>query len=380
MNFEATQEQKMLAETVASFVKQRSPVERFRKLRAASVPHDPEVWAHMGELGWLSVPFSEEVGGFGGGMVEVAIILEGLGKALAPEPYIASVVLGGLTLARAGNETQHERWLAPMIEGQTTLALAYAERSSRHHAHDPQTTATRQGKGWVLEGEKVFVLGGARADHLIVSANTPEGLGLFIVDPEGPGVERRALRTIDEHRAALVRLKGAKISDDRRLGEPGKASTAVLERVLDLGAAAAIAEGLGVAQAMLDMTLAHLKEREQFGVPIGSFQVLKHRAVDMFVEVELLRSMAVVASLRADDDDLEQRRRAVSIAKAKLSSAGRFVSQQAIQLHGGIGITDEHDIGLYFKRMLVLNAILGDEQHHVERLTGLPGFADHDDA
>ncbi|MEX1364299.1 MAG: acyl-CoA dehydrogenase [Nannocystaceae bacterium] len=376
MDFELTSEQKMLAQTVASFVKQRSPVERFRKLRAAGRPHDQEVWAHMGELGWLSVPFAEEAGGFGGGPVEVAIILEGLGKALAPEPYLASVVLAGLALARAGSEAQHERWLAPMIEGDRVLALAWAERSGRYDGGAPGLTARREGSGWTLQGEKVFVLGGQVAEHFVVSASTPDGLGLFVVDADGPGVERQGLRTIDGHGAARLQLTGATVDDDRRLGEPGDTASAVLQRVLDLGAAAACAEGLGVAQAMLDMTVAHLKEREQFGVPIGSFQVLQHHAVDMFVQVQLLRSMSVMASLRADEPQDELRQRSVSAAKVTLATAGRHVSQMAIQLHGGIGITDEHDIGLYFKRMLALNTMLGDEQHHVDRLAGLPGFVE----
>jgi alkylation response protein AidB-like acyl-CoA dehydrogenase len=375
MDFETSPEQKLLAETVATFVKQRSPVSRFRKLRAAGEPWDPEVWAHMGELGWLSVPFPEQAGGFGGGMVEVAIILEGLGRALAPEPYLASVVLAGLALARAGGGEQHQRWLAPMIEGRTALALAFAERGSRHHADRPATTAMRDGGGWRITGDKEFVLGGHQAHAFVVSASTPDGLGLFVVEPEDEGVERLRLRTIDGHGAARLRLEGAAVGDDRRLGEPGPAASAVLERVLDLGAAAACAEGLGVAQAMLDMTLTHLKERRQFGVAIGSFQVLQHRAVDMFVEVQLLRSMSVLATVNADAPDDALRRRSVSAAKAKLASAGRLVAQQAIQLHGGIGITDEHDIGLYFKRMLALDAVLGDEEHHVQRLAGLPGFA-----
>lgn len=375
MDFEITPEQKLLAETVATFVKQRSPVARFRKLRAAHAPWDPEIWAHMGELGWLSVPFPEEVGGFGGGMVEVSIILEGLGRALAPEPYLASVVLAGLALARAGSPEQHERWLAPMIEGRTALALAFAERDTRHQAGTPATTAERDGGGWRLTGEKQFVLGGHQAHGFVVTARTPEGLGLFMVDPDHPGVERQPLRTIDGQGAARLVLRGAVVGEDQRLGEPGDAATAVLERVLDLGAAAACAEGVGVAQAMLDMTVAHLKERRQFGVPIGSFQVLQHRAVDMFVEVQLLRSMSVLATVNADASDDALRRRSVSAAKAKLGTAGRFVSQQAIQLHGGIGITDEHDIGLYWKRMLALNAVLGDEPHHVQRLAALPGFA-----
>jgi alkylation response protein AidB-like acyl-CoA dehydrogenase len=375
MDFEKTPEQKLLGETVASFVKQRSPVARFRKLRAAGEPWDPEVWAHMGELGWLSVPFTEEAGGFGGSMVDVAIILEGLGRALAPEPYLASVVLGGLALARAGSAAQHERWLAPMIEGRTALALAFSERGSRHHADAPTTTAVRDGAGWRLSGDKEFVLGGHQAHAFVVSAHTPDGLGLFVVEPGGPGVERQPLRTIDGQGAARLRLAGAVVGDEQRLGNPGPAAAAVLERVLDFGAAAAVAEGVGVAQAMLDMTIAHLKDRRQFGVAIGSFQVLQHRAVDMFVEVQLLRSMAVLATVDADEPNDERRRRSVSAAKAKLGTSGRFVAQQAIQLHGGIGITDEHDIGLYFKRMLALDAVLGDEDHHVQRLAGLAGFA-----
>jgi len=375
MDFEYSSDQKMLADTVKTFVKQRSPVERFRKLREAEQPWDPEIWAHMGELGWLSVPFPEEAGGFGGGMVEVGIILEGLGKALAPEPYLASVVLGGTALQRAGSEAQHERWLTPLIDGQAVIALAHAERASRHDVREPGTTAERDGSGWRLSGEKVFVLGGFQAHQLVVSARTPDGLGLFVVEPGDPGVHRQPVKTIDGQGAARLRLDGATVGDDRRLGEPGDAALGVLRRVLDLGAAAAVAEGLGVAQAMLDMTVAHLKDREQFGVPIGAFQVLQHRAVDMFVEVQLLRSMSILATVRADEADDELRERSVSAAKAKLATAGRFVSQQAIQLHGGIGLTDEHDVGLYFKRMLALNAVLGDEQFHVERLAAQPGFA-----
>lgn len=375
MDFEYSADQKMLADTVKSFVKQRSPVERFRKLRAAGEPWDPEVWAHMGELGWLSVPFAEEAGGFGGGLVEVGIILEGLGRCLAPEPYLAAVVLGGMALARAGSDDQREQWLAPLIDGQSVVALAYAERATRYHAAQPATTARRDGAGWSLTGEKLFVLGGQRADRFVVSAATPDGLGLFVVEPGDAGVEHQPLRTIDGQGAARLRLDGAALGDDRRLGDPGPPAAAVLERVLDLGAAAAVAEGLGVAQAMLDMTVAHLKERKQFGVAIGAFQVLQHRAVDMFVEVQLLRSMSVLATVRADEPDDALRRHSVSAAKAKLATAGRFVSQQAIQLHGGIGITDEHDIGLYFKRMLALNASLGDEQFHLDRLAAQPGFA-----
>lgn len=374
MNFELTSDQKMLAQTVKSFAKTKSPVERFRKLREAGTPWERDVWAHMGELGWLSVPFPEEVGGFGAGFVEVAIILEGLGRTLVPEPYLASVVLGGTTLLRAGNAAQHERWLAPMIEGQTSLALAYAERQSRHDVSVAATKAVRDGGGYKLSGEKVFVLNGHQAEHVIVSAQTPDGLGLFVVPTDAKGVNRVAVQTIDGHGAGWLRLSDVSVGDDHRLGDPGDRAVAVLQRTLDYGAAAACAEGLGICQATLDMTVKHLKERQQFGVAIGSFQVLQHRAVDMFVQVQLAQSMSILASIAADNDNDVERQRAISAAKVTLSTAGRYVTRESIQLHGGIGITDEHDIGLYFKRMVALDTLFGDEQHHVQRYASLPSF------
>jgi alkylation response protein AidB-like acyl-CoA dehydrogenase len=374
MNFDLSSDQKMLADTVKQFTRKQSTVERFRKLREAKAGWEAETWAHMGELGWLSIPFPEEAGGFGGSFVDVYILLEKLGTSLVPEPYIPSVVLGGMAILRAGSSAQHERWLTPMIDGKATLAFAHAERGNRHAPDVVTTKAAKSGGGWALTGEKVFVLNGHRADQIVVSAQTADGIGLFVVDGNGPGVTRQAVHTIDAHGAAILRLDGATIDDDRRLGEPGEAAVAVVDHVLDYGAAAAVAEGLGVAHTMLEMTKAHLKEREQFGVPIGAFQALQHRAVDMFVEVELLRSMAMLAAMSVDDPDPVERKRAISAAKVKLTTGGRFVAQQAIQLHGGIGITDEHDIGLFFKRMQVLGALFGDEAHHLQRFTELPDF------
>ena len=376
MDFDLSSDQKMLRDTVASFVKKQSTVERFRKLREEGTGWQADVWAHMGELGWLSIPFPEDVGGFGATFVEVYLLLKQLGTTLVPEPYIPSVVLAGMAISKGGNAGQHEKFLTPMIEGQTSLAFAHAERGNRHEAGVVTTTATKSGSTWSLSGQKVFVLNGHRADQLVVSANTPDGVGLFIVDGNGPGITRQTVRTIDEQGAAIIGLDGAKVDDDRRLGEPGEATVALIEHVLDYGAAAAIAEGLGVCHTMLEMTKAHLKEREQFGRPIGIFQALQHRAVDMFVELELLRSMAMLAAMSVDSDDVHERRRALSAAKVKLTTSGRFIAQQAIQLHGGIGITDEHDIGLFFKRQLVLGKLFGDDVHHVQRFTELPDFAE----
>lgn len=373
MNFDLTDDQRMLRDTAANFAKKESPVERFRKLRGDAVGFSPKVWKQMGELGWLSVPFSDEVGGFGGDMVDVSLILGELGRTLVPEPYIPSVVLGGMAIARAGSAEQQRRWLEPLIAGDTTLALAYAEAPSRYDVRAPATRAERSGAGWVLRGDKAWVLNGHHADHLVVSAATGDGVGLFVVDKGMQGVTVTPVATMDGQRAAMVKLDGVELGGDRLLGASGAGE--LLADVVDLGAVAACAEGVGIMQTCLAMTVDYLKTREQFGVKIGSFQALQHRAVDMFVEVEVTRSLAIEAAIRASDDsDADERRAAISAAKAQLSVGGKFVVHEAIQLHGGIAITEEHDIGLYFKRMHVLNALFGDEIFHVQRFGNLPTF------
>ncbi|MGD8860695.1 MAG: acyl-CoA dehydrogenase family protein [Myxococcales bacterium] len=378
MDFELNAEQKLLVDNVSNFVKKDSPLSRFREQRDVDPGWSKAVWAQMGELGWLALPFSEEDGGLGMGFIDVALVLERLGTTLVPEPIIPSVVLGGTALARAGNAAQKEQLLAPMMEGQATLALAYAERDARHDLKRVATRAEKSGSGYTLSGEKVWVLGGDSADHLIVSARTggevrdAGGISLFAVDPKAEGVKVQPLKTMDGRRAAHVTFDGAKLPGDALLGEEGAAAPA-LDEALDLGAAAACAEGAGLLDAAFQMTRDYLDERVQFGVKIGSFQALQHRAVDMFIELQLAKATMLLAALKADEDP-EERRRGVSIAKAQLGESGRFITAQAIQLHGGIGVTDEHDIGLYFKRMNVLNALFGDEAHHLERFSGLPRF------
>jgi alkylation response protein AidB-like acyl-CoA dehydrogenase len=373
VDFELSDDQKMLARTVAAFAQKESPTERFRKLRDDEVGWDAGVWKSMGELGWLAVPFPEAIGGFGGSFVDVALVLEKLGTTLVPEPYLASVVLGGLTVLRSGTVEQQERFLSPMMEGRTSLALAWAERRGRYDAGHCETRAERDGSGYVLTGEKTFVLNGHAADHLVVSAREPGGVSLFVLDRDTPGLTIRTVKTQDGHKAGWLALEGATIAADRRLGDEGTAAGA-LELALDYGAAAACAEGLGIVDTMLAMTVEYLKTRKQFGVEIGAFQALQHRGVDMFIEAQVCRSMSILASLAVDFDDPDRRRSDVSAAKAHLSVGGGFVARQAIQLHGGIGITDEHDIGLFFKRLNVLCALFGDEEHHVRRFSRLPTF------
>jgi len=375
MDFELDQDQQMLAKTVADFAKNESPVERFRKLRDDDLGYDPAVWRRIGELGWLGVPFSESVGGFGGSFIECAIVLENLATTLVPEPYLASVVLGGMTLARAGNAAQHEAYLTPMIEGETTLALASSEPQSRYDVSAVETTATPDGGGYKLSGEKVWVLNGHQAEHLIVSAKAPGGVTLFVVPRGAEGVDVKVAKMIDGQKAAFIKLDNVVVDRNARLGEEGSGAEA-LDRTMDYAAAAAVAEGVGVATTMLRMTVDYLGTREQFGAKIGSFQALQHRAVDMYAETELLRSISMASMVRADEDDISTRRGDISAAKVQLATSGIWVAQQSLQLHGGIGVTDEHDIGLYFKRMYALNALFGDEEHHVARFASDPAFVE----
>ena len=375
MDFEFDQDQQMLAKTVGDFAKNESPVARFRQLRDTDIGYEPAAWRKMGELGWMGVPFAESVGGFGGSFIECALIIENLASTLVPEPYLASVVLGGMTLARAGNAAQHEAYLTPMIEGETTLALAYSEAQSRHDVSSVETTATPNGSGYKLSGEKVWVLNGHHADHLIVSAKAPGGVTLFVVPRDADGVNATVAKTIDGQKAAFIRFDDVTVDEDSRLGEEGSGA-AVLDRTMDYAAAAAVAEGVGITTTMLRMTVDYLGTREQFGVKIGSFQALQHRAVDMYAETELLRSISIASMVRADEDDTSTRRADISAAKYQLATGGIWVAQQSLQLHGGIGATDEHDIGLYFKRMYALNALFGDQEHHVARFASDPAFAE----
>ncbi len=379
MDFQLSEEQQMLVDTVAQFVKNDSSTERFRKLREIERGWEPEMWERMGEMGWLSVPFPEEQGGFGGRFVDLALILEQLGRGLVPEPVIPSVVLAGGLLSRLGSEGQRERFLAPMIVGQASLAFAYAERQSRHDLADCLTTAESSGAGWVLRGQKTWVLNGHAADHVVVLARTSGGradrggLSLFVVDGNAPGLARTAVNGMDGHRTGLLDLDAVQVDADRLLGEEGAALPHV-EWAIDRGAAAACAEGQGLIQELFERTVAYLKQRKQFDVPIGTFQALQHRAAEMFAETELCRGTMIAAAIRADSEDAEERAAEVSAAKVQLTDGGWFVQENAIQLFGGIGITDEQDEGLFFKRLRVLQSLFGDADHHVDRFQRLASF------
>ncbi len=379
INFDLTEEQQMIVDSVAKFVANDSNVERFRKLRETPRGWDAEMWERMGEYGWLGVPFPEEQGGFGGKFVDLALILEQLGRGLVPEPLIASVVLGGGLISRLGSEEQLTRFLQPMMEGKQSLALAYAERQSRYDLHDCRTRAERRGDGWAIHGEKTWVLNGHAADRVVVAARTAgeprdrEGISLFVVDGDASGLTRTPVNGMAGQRTGLLRFDGVEVGDNRLLGSEGGALPH-LEWAIDRGAAAACAEGQGEIQELFDRTVAYLKERKQFDVPIGSFQALQHRTVDMLAETEVCRSAMILAAIRADSGNEEERQADVSAAKLQLSDGGWFVQENAIQLFGGIGVTDEQDEGLFFKRLRALQALFGDGDWHVDRYQRLRRF------
>jgi alkylation response protein AidB-like acyl-CoA dehydrogenase len=381
MNFDLTDDQKMLVETVVSFVRKDSPVERLRKMRKHEIGWDKAVWKQMGDLGWLGVMFPESVGGAGMSFVEAGLILEQLGTTLVPEPYTPLLVAGS-ALVEAGSSSQQEQFLAPAIRGDESIALAYLEEQSRNDVSSVKTRAEKAGSGFRLSGKKRWVISGHAADHFVVSARSAggerdaKGIGLFVVDPGMKGVKVTKLECMDSTRAALLDLDGVEVGADRVLGDPGNALP-TLELAVDYGAAATCAEGSGICQHVLSMTRNYLTERKQFGVAIGTFQALQHRAVDMFLESELLKGTAILAMLKISASDPVERQHAISAAKAQLGVSGGFVTRQGIQLHGGIGVTDEHDVGLYFKRMQVLGTLFGDEPYHVQRFASLPTFTRH---
>lgn len=379
MNFELTEEQNMMVDAVKRFVDKDSPITRFRQMRGTEVGWEPKVWKTMADNGWLAVAFPEEHGGYGGNFVDLALILEQLGRGLVPEPYIASVVLAGGLLSRLGTPSQIETFLAPMLEGRTSLAFAYAERQGRYEPNDCETTATKSGSGWTLRGEKVWVLNGHAADRIVVVARTSGsardagGLSLFIVDADAPGLKRLRVHGMDGHSTGLVTLDGVEVSADRLLGAEGDALGSI-EWAIDRGAAAACAEAQGSLQTLLTLTVDYLRQRKQFGKAIGSFQALQHRAADMFAEVELCKGTMILAAIQADSADEDERKSSISVAKVQLQQGGWFVQENAVQLFGGIAITDEQDVGLYFKRVRVLQSLFGDADWHLGRYTSLPSF------
>ena len=372
MDFDYSEEQRLLDETVRRLVKDEYEFADRKKYLAEPQGFSAALWAKYAELGLLGLPFAEEYGGFGGGGIETMIVMEAFGRGLALEPYLATVVLSGGLIALAGSDGQKSDILPEVAAGKMMLAFAPGERHSRYDFAQVETSAKPQGGGFILNGHKSVVLHGGAAHKLIVSARTAgsgndkNGLSLFIVDRDAKGVTVRDYPTVDGLRAADVTLSNVSVGADALLG-PRDNAYPLIVRAADRAVAALCAEAVGIMETLNAMTLDYIKTRKQFGVAIGSFQVLQHRMVDMLINAEQAKSMEILAAMSIDSNDQRERERAVSAAKVQIGQSGRFVGQQAIQLHGGIGMTDEYAAGHYFKRLSSIEHTFGDTDYHLDR-------------
>ena len=373
MDFEPSDDQRLLLESVSRMLADTYGFAQRKTYLARPEGHSAEMWSKFAELGLLGLPFAEEHGGFGGGAQEVMLVMQAFGRVLVLEPFLATVVLGGTAIQTAGSAAQKQALLPAIAEGSLKLAFAHGERQARYDLTDVVTTAKRSGAGWVLDGSKTVVSQGEAADKLIVSARTSgdrhdeDGITLFLVDAKAQGVARRGYATRDETRAADVSLSNVPVSDADVLGGVGK-GLAIIERVVEAGIAATAAETVGAMEAMNEMTLEYSKTRVQFGQPIGTYQVVQHRMSDMFMSQEQGRSMAMLATMSMDNPDPVERRHDFAIAKVGIGQAGRYVSQSAVQMHGGIGMTEESAVGHYFRRCMVIERLFGDPAYYLQRL------------
>ena len=376
MDFSLAEERRLLQDTIKRYLGREYAFDQRRKRLAANAGISREIWKQLAELGVLGIGIREDDGGMGGDAFDTMIVMEAMGRALVVEPYLSTVVLGAGLISDAGSDAQRAAWLPAIAAGEKLLAFAHGEAAARYAASYVETRAVRSGKGWKLEGTKAVVLNGDSADALIVSARTGgnvsgrEGISLFIVDPKSRGVSLRAYPTQDAGRAADLRLNGVEVGDDMRIGAEGQA-LAFIERSLDRANAALCAEAIGIIEAMNEATLEYLKTRKQFGQPIGRFQALQHRMADMTIKAVEARSMAILAASAMSSADPDERARRVASAKAFVSQAGRFVGQQAIQLHGAIGMTDELVVSHWFKRLAMIDVTFGDAEHHLGRVSDM---------
>ena len=365
MDFSLTEEQTMLKESVARFLENTFTVEQRRRMLTERKPMNTQLWQGLASLGVLGVPFTPEDGGFGGGGVETMLVMEALGRHLALEPYLAAVVLAGGCVALGAAPWQKSILLPKLIDGSLILAFAHAEADARFDLGRVATRAIREGNNFVLEGEKTLVLHGSVAEKFIVSARTSgapddaRGVTLFIVEADEDHLGGQEYPLFDGTRALDLQLSGVKIGPEAVIGTLDQAGP-LIDAVLDRALAALCAEAVGIMDALHATTVEYLKTRQQFGQPIGRFQALQHRAVDLLVQLEQARSMALLAASKVDSTDVAERRRTVAAAKEMTGRAGRFVGQQAIQLHGGMGMTDELNVSHYFKRLTAIDVLFGN--------------------
>jgi alkylation response protein AidB-like acyl-CoA dehydrogenase len=364
MLFDLTTEQEQLRDSLQKWLRADYGFERRREIASTPEGWSGEVWQQLADLGVLALTLPEAHGGLGGGPMDTLLVMEEIGRSLVLEPYLSTVVLGAALVARAGSDAQRAATLGSVADGSRRLAFAHYEPGQRYAPRVLATRAERGGEGWRLNGTKTNVIHGGTADQWIVSAHTGTGASLFLVDRRAAGVEVLVYPTHDEGRAARIVFADVRLPADALLGREGTADP-VIEHAIDGAIAAVCAEAVGAMSALLEMTGEYLRTRRQFGVPIGSFQVLQHRMADMLLDTERARSMALLAATQLETAAPAERRRIVSAAKVKTSEAARFVGQQAVQLHGGIGVTDELAVSHYFKRLALIERAFGDADFHL---------------
>ena len=378
MDFEPSDDQRLLVESVTRMLNDTYSFAQRKGYMALPEGYSPAIWSQFAEQGLLGLPFAEEYGGFGGGAQELMLVMQAFGRVLVLEPYFPTVVLAGTALNVAGSADQKAALLPAIAEGSLKMAFAHGERQARYDLADVITTATRGGSGWVLDGSKVVVSHGEAADKIVVSARTSgdrfdeDGITLFLVDATASGVARRGYQSRDDTRAADISLSNVSVTDADVLGEVGKGYT-IIQRVVEAGIAATAGETVGAMEAMNEMTLEYSKTRVQFGNPIGTYQVVQHRMADMFMTQEQGRSMAMLATMSIDNPDADARAHDIALAKVGIGQAGRYVSQSAVQMHGGIGMTEEYAVGHYFRRCMVIERLFGDPAYWLNKLAAEVG-------
>lgn len=372
MDFSFTEEQSLLQDSVQRFVQNSYEFETRQKLVKTEEGFSRDNWSSFAELGWLALPFAEESGGFGGTAVETMIMMEEFGKGLVVEPYVTTVIMAGSIIEAGGSTAQKEGVLAEIMAGTKLAAVAYVEPQARFNLADVTTSAVASDDGYTLNGFKGVVLGGPSADVLVVPARTSgeqrdrDGITLFLVDASAEGISRRDYPTIDGGRASEVTINNVSVGAGDMLGEAG-AGLELLEVGINNGILAVCAEAVGAMEVLYKTTVEYCKTREQFGQPIGKFQVLQHRMVDMFMEHEQAKSLLYMAAIRMSEDDDVAARKAISALKVQVGKGGRFVGQNAIQLHGGMGMTDELNVGHYFKRITAVETLFGNADFHLKQ-------------
>ena len=375
MHFELTEEQTLLENMVTAFVRDDYNWETREKIVKTEEGWRPENWSKFAELGLLSVPFSEDHGGLGGTAVDSMVVMEQFGKGLVVEPFMPSILLSGNLISKLANESQATQIIPKIIDGESRYVFAYAEPQSRFDLSDVKTSATKDGDEYTLNGFKSVVFGASMATHIIIAARTSgeqrseDGITLFLADIKSNGITLQTYPTIDEYRASEVVIENLKISSDMILGEVDKAYE-VVEEVIDLATIAACSEAVGVLQVLKDSTIDYCKQRKQFGQPISKNQAIQHKLVDMMIEYEQAKSI-LYAAVTADLSNADERKKAVSGAKARIGQSIKFVGESAIQLHGGMGMVDEYMISHYFKRATMLGVLFGNVDFHMKRFVGL---------